>query len=1134
MELWRIATLNVQHQTQSHDLIACAKEHRIDILAITETQFRGKNDPDWDLCGYHVYGQVTQPPEFGVGFIVRSQLTKNRRGPDSYPHVYRVAFPKPRCALLETRQNKVRVTIVAGYAPHSGSSPEDRANFWSNLHACLSMARGRVFLLGDFNAQIPSRVRSDPPNENGEALQLLADSFGLTFSSLSFRKRPSHMWTWRGHIPDRLPRVLDYIMAEATHSNDIQDCEATAAALRTDHRIVIAKISVHWSPQRSPDRTQTLPQLPRPLEESTPEFHQLSLAYAQHQSTLPPQQLQPRKPWLDPSTLSAVREKANSFRLHRQHPTVELWSRYVEARRKASRMVREAWSVYWLSLGQRITHDFQIGNAGRGLATISKLVHQRPRLRPQDELDLKAHADYFQQLFQEDPPAHPHPNCPHLISEPNLPQWNGFPDTVPSQKEIVEAMSLMKDGAPGKDNMRISHLKTDPTLRDKVVALIQQVWVTEVLPPEWTEAVLVPIPKKGRAPEPKDTRPIMLLSVTSKLLTKIIHLRARHIPLLPHQHGFRAGDSTVSAILGVKLLMQQAKKAGLPLCCVFIDLRKAYDCIPRSLLFETLSKYGFPQKIVSLLRALYCDKVYVRLAGHTTESPFPSKHGVRQGCPLSPLLFNIFLDRVLQTALPHMRGVHLQQSNPGNPETESWSIPLTAYADDIVVFGASMLDTQHNVDVLTEALAAAGLTINTDKTQLMRMPDQLPPQIRPPAALPPEIVHLDDNLYFFQMPRKRRAAICCPIPKCGEALANDDTLRKHLLLSHALTVSCASSPPQKLEILPTFARGEDDNGDAFCVCPTCPPTDKKLRCSNRWSPSYINRHWRSCKCHPPGLLGYQWVGANHLPLPRPPPRPTLPPLQQPAEITIYGLHILEVCQYNYLGRLLHNSDDDAPATKARLRIASATFGSLRTRIFKNRATSTQAKLALVRGILQAQVVYAGQTWVVNSHSTQSLRSFQQRSLRHALRLHPTKSPSGELRYPRCEDVLSAANTNDLPDTIQHAQVRFIGHLLRRPHNDQTRRLLYSTLPLPGRQGYADSNLLSTRVLSTLEHLGLATATADDRDKWRAAIEPLLHTFTDTRPPPTIQHKPLPPPAEVPGERPPRKRYKPTSASTVTG
>ena len=140
-------------------------------------------------------------------------------------------------------------------------------------------------------------------------------------------------------------------------------------------------------------------------------------------------------------------------------------------------------------------------------------------------------------------------------------------------------------------------------------------------------------------------------------------------------------------------------------------------------------------------------------------------------------------------------------------------------------------------------------------------------------------------------------------------------------------------------------------------------------------------------------------------------------------------------------------------------------------------------------------------------------------------MHPTKTPAGELRYPRCEAVLTAAQTNDLPYIVQHAQLRFLGHLLRRPPTDQTRSIFFSSISLPGRQGYADSNLLRVRLLHTLESLGIDISTAQNRDLWRIAIQPILHTFTDSRPLATTRTPQPPPPAHVPGARPPRKRVK---------
>ena len=252
--------------------------------------------------------------------------------------------------------------------------------------------------------------------------------------------------------------------------------------------------------------------------------------------------------------------------------------------------------------------------------------------------------------------------------------------------------------------------------------------------------------------------------------------------------------------------------------------------------------------------------------------------------------------------------------------------------------------------------------------------------------------------------------------------------------------------------------------------------------------------------------------------PTPPFRPptytnfmSKPPQPEPPHILIYGLPIAEVSQFTYLGRILDKNDDDSPAIAARIRIAAATFGSLRKRFYANKASSTSTKLAVTKAVLQAQVVYGSPTWVVSSHDSQKLRSFQQRTLRHATAMHPTKT-NGELRYPRCEAVLARAHSDDLLDTINHALMRFVGHILRSDGdslaNAHTRRMLQSSLPasFPGRQGYANCNLLKSHITDHITNLHMQLAAASDRTLWQKAIEPLLHTFTNSR-----QASSVPPP-----------------------
>ena len=171
-----------------------------------------------------------------------------------------------------------------------------------------------------------------------------------------------------------------------------------------------------------------------------------------------------------------------------------------------------------------------------------------------------------------------------------------------------------------------------------------------------------PSRKRGGSQEVADMRGITLLAVTGKIISRIIHNRAKDVPLLPEQHGFRSNDGTITPILSAKLLMQQAARCGVPMVSVFLDIKKAYDWIPREVLMETLTQYGFKPRALGMIRALYADRIFVKTGGIMSDTPFSSRNGVRQGCPLSTLLFNIVMDRVLRTALPQMQGIAMRDT----------------------------------------------------------------------------------------------------------------------------------------------------------------------------------------------------------------------------------------------------------------------------------------------------------------------------------------------------------------------------------------------------------------------------------------------------------------------------------------
>ena len=114
------------------------------------------------------------------------------------------------------------------------------------------------------------------------------------------------------------------------------------------------------------------------------------------------------------------------------------------------------------------------------------------------------------------------------------------------------------------------------------------------------------------------------------------------------QFGFREGRGTVDAIFVVRQIMEKAKEHQVDIHFHFIDFKAAFDTIWREALWKMLRAIGISSKIVNIIKNLYLDtKCAVVIDGQITNW-FTVNVGVRQGCLLSPTLFNIFLEYVMK------------------------------------------------------------------------------------------------------------------------------------------------------------------------------------------------------------------------------------------------------------------------------------------------------------------------------------------------------------------------------------------------------------------------------------------------------------------------------------------------------
>ena len=159
----------------------------------------------------------------------------------------------------------------------------------------------------------------------------------------------------------------------------------------------------------------------------------------------------------------------------------------------------------------------------------------------------------------------------------------------------------------------------------------------------------VPIYKKGDKKECGNYRTIALISHASKVLLRVIQRRLEVflIPELPiDQAGFRRGRGTRDHIANLRWMMEKAREYQRDLYMCFIDYKKAFDCVDHERLWVILRGMGVPVHLIVLLKRLYTNQE----ATVRTDNIDIGK-GVRQGCILSPLLFNIYAENIMREAL---------------------------------------------------------------------------------------------------------------------------------------------------------------------------------------------------------------------------------------------------------------------------------------------------------------------------------------------------------------------------------------------------------------------------------------------------------------------------------------------------
>ncbi|KAG2214076.1 hypothetical protein INT45_010955 [Circinella minor] len=261
----------------------------------------------------------------------------------------------------------------------------------------------------------------------------------------------------------------------------------------------------------------------------------------------------------------------------------------------------------------------------------------------------------------------------------------------------VAAKRSPKQSSPGDDGLSYSffYLLFQHLLYENLITKIyNQACQDGIFPKSWQHTCLILLPKKGDLSLLRNWRPLSLINCDAKLFTRLINKRIINVAqslITPFQTGFLPNRFIAKNGLLVRLMMEQAKhQQHHDTIGLMLDFEKAYDRLHPVYLSTVLKKFGFPTCIInSICNLFFSTQIRININGHLSSS-ITQHRGLRQGDPLSPILFNLALEPLLQSIL---RDQHFQGILPMLPPTiaphlspRPIHLKVLGYADDVFVF----------------------------------------------------------------------------------------------------------------------------------------------------------------------------------------------------------------------------------------------------------------------------------------------------------------------------------------------------------------------------------------------------------------------------------------------------------------
>ena len=371
-------------------------------------------------------------------------------------------------------------------------------------------------------------------------------------------------------------------------------------------------------------------------------------------------------------------------------------------------------------------------------------------IRRETELDTPSTKDLIRELYKEDPARalkwfvleDKSPECE--VSPGDLERTYGekWEETVDFHEEEewgvrqvqdpqgldAELRSLLEDedmirhtvltrsnvSAHGVDGLGNAIWKADPDITVKLVKQTLRVMIQSgKFPESMKTAKTVFLYKGGEEEDPRAWRPITMMTTLYRIITAhmarcIQVANKRHQMISPQQKGFMLTPAgAIEHITTVNELVSDARRRNKAMYMISLDLRDAFGSVPHELIFTNMRRMGITQQVTEVVRDMYegcTTRMYMK---NGTSRQFELRRGVKQGCPLSPTLFNISIEPLIQrlNRAAEQEGYHIADE----------AVAVLAYADDVMIVSDTEEGLKNLIGIVERFCEYACLTINPKK-----------------------------------------------------------------------------------------------------------------------------------------------------------------------------------------------------------------------------------------------------------------------------------------------------------------------------------------------------------------------------------------------------------------------------------